>query len=123
MSDKETIIKSIYDTIKQNTIKIIESYSKQETTDVVFLTFLTAQIIKSVETTVLKGQDKKDVAIQIGRLLIKDSIKDELKEQQILIIYDALVGPLIDQLVDVASNVNIHSNQSVDKPKACCTIM
>ncbi len=120
---KQTI-ETIYSSLKTQIDTIIDHFKKNNSTQVLFYTFLISQIVKKVEQTTLKGVDKKNVAIEIGRLIMKDIITEPTEQEQILIIYDTLASSLIDQLIDVASNLNIKAeNVQVSQPKACCNIM
>ena len=118
----------------------------------VFHTMLITMIVKQVETCGLKGADKKSIAIELGRKLIVEIIEDtdrvcecKTTEAAVITMYDMFAPSFIDQLVDVASNVNVrvrdqtevaktnppdadhkdldNSKSPVVAPKACCVLM
>lgn len=121
-------VQSLYQTVKVNTGSILQSFKDGKTQEALFLTILTGQIIKQVEQTKLVGKDKKEVAIELIKTIIKEECSED-KKQTALLLVDAIVDPLIDQLVDVAKNVNVMSSSlssqssSNSPPKPCCAIM
>ena len=125
-SEQQKAVDQLYETVKKNCESIIDSFHKQQTSEALFLTYMTGQIIKQVEQTSCKGVDKKQVALQIGRNIIKDAIKDVETEQKVLLLFDIMGSPMIDHIVDITKNVNVNSVSSISSispPKSCCVIM
>ena len=134
--EQQQVFDTCFQTVKEQCLATIESYKQKLITDAIFLTFLTAQTIKQVEKTILKGQDKKVVALCLAKTLLKEIIENDSTEQKILMLFDVIGEPLIDQIVDVAKNVNVSittssassidnntTNTNQQQPKTCCSVM
>ena len=116
---QKQILDSCYNELKVNIEKIKESYKAHEAMPALFYMFLIAMTMKQVETSVLKGGDKKKVAIELGSLLIKDIIEDKTKEEVVLGLYTSYAETAIDGMIDLASSINKKESKA---PKACCVI-
>jgi hypothetical protein len=143
--EQQTAFDNCYTQLKQNLTGLIDSYKTNSANQIIFHTMLITMIVKQVETCGLKGADKKSIAIELGRKLIIEIIEDKTTEAAAITMYDMFATSFIDQLVDVASNVNIrirdqsevpktnppeddhkdldNSKSPVVAPKACCVLM
>jgi len=106
-STKEAIKSFITDPSLNNTIKITKTIS---------------QLIKQLEGVKvdgksLSGVDKKAVAIQLGRILIKEVTPDDKGEAEILMIYDLVAEPTLEAMIDVSKVVNVAVQELATK---CC---
>lgn len=106
-STKEAIKSFITDPSLNNTIKITKTIS---------------QLIKQLEGVKvdgksLSGVDKKAVAIQLGRILIKEVTPDDKGEAEILMIYDLVAEPTLEAMIDVSKVVNVAVQEIATK---CC---
>ena len=106
-STKEAIKSFITDPSLNNTIKITKTIS---------------QLIKQLEGVKvdgksLSGADKKAVAIQLGRILIKEVTPDDKGEAEILMIYDLVAEPTLEAMIDVSKVVNVAVQELATK---CC---
>ena len=71
-----------------------------------------ASIIKLLESIKLQdgllgGKDKKLIALEVGKLLIKDNVKDEEKQAVLLMIYDSTAEALLETMIDVSQHLNV----------------
>ena len=103
-STKEAI-KSFIDSSLNNTVKITKTIS---------------QLIKQLEGVKvngksLSGADKKAVAIQLGRILIKEVTPADKGE--ILMIYDLVAEQTLEAIIDVSKVVNVAVKKIATK---CC---
>ncbi len=150
--EQQIAFDNCYAQLKQNLTGLVDSYKTNSANQILFHTMLITMIVKQVETCGLKGADKKSIAIELGRKLIIEIIEDtdrvrecKTTEAAVLSMYDMFATSFIDQLVDVASNVNIrirdqsevpktnppdadhkdldNSKSPVVAPKACCVLM
>jgi len=106
-STKEAIKSFITDPSLNNTVKITKTIS---------------QLIKQLEGVKvdgksLSGVDKKAVAIQLGRILIKEVTPDDKGEVEILMIYDLVAEPTLEAMIDVSKVVNVAVQELATK---CC---
>jgi len=106
-STKEAIKSFITDPSLNNTIKITKTIS---------------QLIKQLEGVKvdgksLSGVDKKAVAIQLGRILIKEVTPDDKGEAEILMVYDLVAEPTLEAMIDVSKVVNVAVQELATK---CC---
>ncbi len=123
--EQQTAFDACYTQLKQNISSLIESYKANSASQIIFHTILVTMIVKQVESSGLKGVDKKVIAIELGHKLIIEIVADPNTEAAVLGVYDMFASNFIDQLVDVASNVNVRvTHELLDKkPKACCVLM
>jgi hypothetical protein len=106
-STKGALKSFITDTSLNNTIKITKTIG---------------QIIKQLENVKVdgkspSGEDKKMVAIHMGRILIKEVTPDDKGEAEILIAYDLIAEPTLEAMIDVSKVVNTAIQEIVTK---CC---
>ena len=80
------------------------------------------QIIKQLENAQLDGKkpsgaDKKAVAIQLGRILIKEVMHDDNGEKEVLMVYDLIAEPTLEAMIEVSKVVNVAVQEMATK---CC---
>lgn len=68
----------------------------------------------------LTGPTKKAVAIELGRQLIQDVVKDDALKQVVLPLYDTMAEPLLETLVDVSQTLNVAVKEAA---ASCCEWM
>ena len=109
----------IYNNVKESTDLLLH-HPKLE--NVLKLTQMIASIIKSLETIklnniLLSGKDKKQIALELGRILIKELIKEDEKRIILLMIYDSISEQLLETMVDVSHHLNIKVKELTG---SCC---
>jgi hypothetical protein len=80
------------------------------------------QIIKQLENAQVDGKkptgkDKKAVAIQLGRILIKEVMPDDKGEKEVLMVYDLIAEPTLEAMIEVSKVVNVAVQEAAAK---CC---
>ena len=80
------------------------------------------QVIKKLESTCIDskvtcGADKKAVAIQLGRILIKEVMPDDKGEAEVLMMYDLIAEPTLEAMIEVSKVVNVAVKEMAMK---CC---
>ena len=117
--EHQKIVLSIYDDVK----KSIETFINDPNINIsVKITKILGQIIKKLETThiygkIISGTDKKIVAINLGRSLIKDAMPDNKGEKEALMLYDMIAEPTLETMIDVSKVVNVFVKEIATK---CC---
>lgn len=106
----------IYDLTKKEVQSFILDRSLNNT---VKITMTIGQLIKQLENVKIDGKvptgsDKKLVAIELGRNLIKDIAPDD---KEIFIIYDLIAEPTLEVMIDVSKVVNVEVKEIITK---CC---
>jgi hypothetical protein len=114
-----TIQKKYILDIYSGTKKTIEDLSKDITDNTILITKILIETIKIVEKIKvskceLLGIDKKMITISIGKIYLKEKFPDNL---DILIIYNVIADPLIDQMVHLSKNINIGKPNGL---LSCC---
>jgi hypothetical protein len=110
LSDEHTkVLKIIYDKVKESTDLILH-HPRLE--NAIKVTQMIASIIKLLESVklneiLLSGKDKKEIALELGRILIKDLIKEDEKRVVLLMIYDSTAEQLLETMVDVSHHLNV----------------
>lgn len=110
---------SIHSSVK---ISIEGLISDPNINNTVKVTKTIGQVIKQLETTHINGMppsgaDKKAVAIQLGRILIKEVVPDDCGEDEILMIYDLVAEPTLEAMIEVSKVVNVVVKHIATK---CC---
>ncbi len=117
--EQSKVLKIVYDKVKESTDLILH-HPRLE--NALKLTQMIASIIKLLETVklnelLLSGKDKKEIALELGRILIKDLIKEDEKRVVLLMIYDSTAEQLLETMVDVSHHLNIKVKELTG---SCC---
>ena len=106
---QKTVLKLVYDKVKDSSDIILQHPTLDSALKI---TQMMASIIKLLESVKLQdallgGKDKKLIALEVGRLLIKDNVKDEEKQVVLLMIYDSTAEALLETMIDVSQHLNV----------------
>ena len=106
---QKSVLKVVYDKVKDSSDIILQHPTLDSALKI---TQMMASIIKLLESVklqdaLLAGKDKKLIALEVGRLLIKDNVKDEEKQVVLLMIYDSTAEALLETMIDVSQHLNI----------------
>lgn len=106
---QKTVLKVVYDKVKDSSDIILQHPTLHSALKI---TQMMAAIMKLLESVKLKdallgGKDKKLIALEVGRLLIKDNVKDEEKQAVMLMIYDSTAEALLETMIDVSQHLNV----------------
>lgn len=117
--DQKKLAASIYDTTKASLQSFINDQSLSNT---VKITKTLGQLIKQLENAKIDGKapsgaDKKAVAIQLGRILIKEVMPDDKGEKEVLMVYDLTAEPTLEAMIEVSKVVNVAVHEAAQK---CC---
>lgn len=117
--EQKKLASNIYDSVKKSIEGFINDPSVNNT---VKITKTLGQVIKHIETTkinnnVITGADKKAVAIQMGRILIKEVIPEDKGEDEVLMLYDIIAEPTLESMIEVSRVVNVAVQELATK---CC---
>ena len=107
--DQKKLATSIYDSVKAAIKEFISDPSINET---IKITKTLGKLIKELENAKVDGKaptgaDKKAVAIQLGRILIKEVITSDSLEANILMVYDIVAEPTLEAMIEVSKVVNV----------------
>ncbi len=127
--EQSKILNSLYDIVKESVNSLITS---KDMNDNIIITLTLANVIKNVEKTALKGADKKIVALELTKKIICDILPE--RKDAILLVFSLTSESILETLVDVSKTVNVtitnateelkeNIKETINKPKACCTIM
>jgi hypothetical protein len=117
--DQKKLASSIYESVK----KAIESFiNDPDLNNTIKITKTLGQVIKQLESTkvegnLITGADKKAVAIQLGRILIREVMPDDKGEVEVLMVYDLIAEPTLEAMIDVSKVVNVAIQEISAK---CC---
>jgi hypothetical protein len=117
LSDEQKIIaQDIYESLKPIIQDLISDPSVNNSIKV---TKIIAQIIKKIENTPksVNGANKKEIAIQVGRILIKEAVPDDKGEAEILMVYDLMAESTLEAMIEVSKVVNVVIQEVATK---CC---
>jgi hypothetical protein len=107
--DQKKLATTIYDSVKDS---IKDFISDPNVNNTVKITKTLGQVIKQLETThidgkVITGADKKAVAIQLGRILIKEVMPDDKGEAEVLMMYDMIAEATLEAMIEVSKVLNV----------------
>jgi hypothetical protein len=111
---QKKLASSIYESVKEAIKGFIEDPNVNNT---VKITKVIGQVIKQLENTKATGGDKKAVAIQLGRILIKEVTPDDKGEAEILMVYDMVAEQTLEAMIEVSKVVNVAVQEAAAK---CC---
>ena len=119
--EQKDLAARIYDSTKASIQSFINDASLNNT---VKITKTLGQVIKQLESpsvgsggVVPTGSDKKAVAIQLGRILIKEVMPDDKGEKEVLMVYDVIAEPTLEAMIEVSRVVNVAVQEMASK---CC---
>ena len=112
--DQKKLASSIYESVKE---AIKEFVADPNVNNTIKITKVIGQVIKQLEKTKATGADKKAVAIQLGRILIKEVTPDDKGEAEILMIYDMVAEQTLEAMIEVSKVVNVAVQEMATK---CC---
>jgi hypothetical protein len=72
-------------------------------------------IIKYIENIkinrkALSGEDKKQIALELGRIIISKEIVNEITRETILNIYNLTCESILENIINVSKNINISQS-------------
>ena len=117
--DQKKLASSIYDSVKG----AVGSFVIDPTVNnILKITKTLGQVIKKLESATvdgktITGEDKKAVAIQLGRILLKEVIPDDKGEDELLVVYDLVAEATLEAMIDVSKVVNTAVQEAATK---CC---
>ena len=117
--DQKKLATTIYESVKEAIKGFISDPSLNST---IKITKIIGQVIKHLENTKIDGKspsgaDKKAVAIQLGRILIKEVTPDDKGEAEILMVYDLVAEQTLEAMIEVSKVVNVAVQEVANK---CC---
>lgn len=117
--EQKKIAENIYETTKVNVKSFISDVSINNT---IKITKTVGQVVKDLENVKIDGKspsgsDKKIVAIQLGRILIKEVTPDDKGEAEILMLYDLIAEPTLEAMIEVSKVVNVAVQEIATR---CC---
>lgn len=118
-AEQKNIVKLIYNTAKETVEGILTTAN---VSDVIKITQSIAAIIKLLEMVTINnakvaGSNKKKVALELTKDLIKDIIKDESMKANIIAMYDMVAEQTLETLIDVSRTLNVAVQNAAS---ACC---
>ena len=115
--DQKVIVKAIYNELKTLILDVInelkhmdsECISVEDISKKIFI--IISQCIKLVEKTKvnnesLQGADKKQIVLELGKIVIITEVPDKNITDTIVPIYDAVAEEILETIIDVTSHVN-----------------
>ena len=112
------IVQTLYESAKKTSESLLTDTTLDSS---IKITQLIAQLMAFMEQVNLGGEkisgaNKKAVVLELGRLLIKDHIKDNVQRVKILLMYDVLAEKTLEVMIDVSHLIN----KQVAKATASC---
>jgi len=125
---QKEVIKNIYEVSKA---AIIEIVSTPEIDDAVVVISVVGKLVKFVEDVkvdgkTLTGENKKQIVLYLGKVLLEDVVPDDHKAN-VIAIYDVTAETALEKMIDVANNINNVAvdliNNTDDAPRNCLQVL
>lgn len=108
----------LFDLVKTSVNTLVGD--KQLDSNILISTILveTIKLVEKIEIGkhVLLGMDKKKIAISIGSLYLQEKFTENL---DILILYNVLAEPLLEQMVNLSKLINVKNNNKKNSLLCC----
>jgi hypothetical protein len=116
---QKQLANKVYESTKADIQSFVSDMSLNNT---IKITKIISQLLKQLENISIEGNspsgaDKKAVALQIGRILIKEVTPDDKGEAEILMVYDLVAEPTLEAMIDVSRVLNTVIQETATK---CC---
>lgn len=117
--EQQKIMQFVYDSAKSFAEGILSHPSLPAALKI---TQLIGAIVKLLENLSFHGQKlngptKKAIAVELGRVMIRDLIKDDAVKGVLLPLYDTMADSVLETLVDVSHTLNVAASQAA---ASCC---
>tara|TARA_B110000971_G_scaffold88096_3_gene90502 strand:+ start:670 stop:1116 length:447 start_codon:yes stop_codon:yes gene_type:complete len=125
---QKEVVKSIYSVSKEAVTEIVTS---PEINDAVVVISVIGKLIRFVEDVkvngaTLSGENKKQIVLYLGRVLLDDVLPAEQKGT-VLVIYDSTAETALEKMMEVANNINNVAvdllNNTDDAPRNCLAVL
>jgi len=118
-AEQKKIVSLIYDKAKESVETILTA---SNVADAIEITQTIATVIKLLEMVTfnnakIAGGDKKQIALELTRDLIKDIIKDDSIKANIIAMYDMVSEQTLETLIDVSRTLNVEMQKAAS---SCC---
>ena len=118
-AEQKKIVSLIYDKAKESVETILTA---SNVADAIKITQTIATVIKLLEMVTfnnakIAGGDKKQIALELTRDLIKDIIKDDSIKANIIAMYDMVAEQTLETLIDVSRTLNVEIQKAAS---SCC---
>ena len=112
---QRAIVQTLYESAKNASESLLTDTTLDSS---IKITQLIAQLMAFMEQVNLGGEkisgaNKKAVVLELGRLLIKDHIKDNVQRVKILLMYDVLAEKTLEVMIDVSHLINKQAAKAV----------
>jgi hypothetical protein len=113
--EQKFICLNIYNSLKTELLNIINNINDDNINDTEILNNIVniiCVIVKYVEkikinNKPLTGEEKKNIALEFGKIFIINEIQNNNLKQTILIIYDISAESILENIINVSKNINI----------------
>ena len=118
-AEQQQIVKLIYDKAKESVESILTA---SNVADAIKITQTIASVIKLLEMVTfnnakIAGSNKKQIALELTRDLIKDIVKDDSIKANIIAMYDLVAEQTLETLIDVSRTLNVEVQKAAS---SCC---
>jgi len=118
VTHQRALVQTLYDSAKGTSAALLSDPLLDSSLKI---TQLIAQLMAFMEQVNMGGEkisgaNKKAIVLELGRLLIKDHIKDDIQRVKILLMYDVLAEKTLEVMIDISHVVN---KQAVKAAVSC----
>ena len=112
---QRTIVQTLYEEAKMLTTSLLSDKgldSSIKITQVIAQLMVLAEKVQ-VEGQKITGKDKKAAVLEVGRLLLKDLVKDDIERVKLRLMYDVLADKTLEAMIQMSHVVNQRVIQEV----------
>lgn len=125
--NQKLILKKIYEKMRHEIESLIQIINNKDNTSeiVQIILRIVCICIKYIEKVKIKGkpikgEEKKLISLELGRIVIKNEIKDDEIKDVILSTYEISAEPVLEGIIDVSREVNTLVKKNLKKLLLCC---
>ena len=117
---QKLILEQVYNRVREEMVEIIGQFNSSDKPDpgvvtksILDIVCLYMKVMEKVKVNgrPLAGEDKKLIAIEVGRVAIKSEITNVGLKENVLSIYNLSAEPLLENILEVTKQVNTISKK------------
>ena len=114
LSDEQRILlETLYESAKGVSASLLSDPAFDSSLKITQLIAQLMALMEQVQSKKISGADKKAIVLELGKLLIRDHIKDDMQRVKILLMYDVLAEKTLEVMIDVSHTVNKQAAKAV----------
>jgi hypothetical protein len=107
--DQRILLETLYENAKRVSASLLANPALDNSLKITQLIAQLMALMEQIHEKKISGADKKAIVLELGKLLIRDHIKDDIQRVKMLLLYDAIAEKTLEVMIDVSHVVNKHA--------------